>query len=250
VPLAVRHGDVRSQAGFAVTSERLTRSQFTVVDGLQISVAVRSVLFEMRYAASARHAAAVLSMAAAADLVSIDEARAFATPGLNGWIGIPCAREGIELAEENCWSPPEFDMVLTWRLDAGLPRPLCNHPVFDRAGRLIGTPDLIDVEAGVVGEYDGALHLHGARRTRDLAREDEFRRVGLEHFVVVAGDIRHQDRVVQRMVDARSRARHEAESTRDWTVVPPSWWVPTVTVAQRRALTDRQRARFLRWRAA
>ena len=39
------------------------------------------------------------------------------------------------------------------------PRPLCNVPVFDRFGQHIGTPDLLDPVAGVVGEYDGALHL-------------------------------------------------------------------------------------------
>jgi hypothetical protein len=67
---------------------------------------------------------------------------------------------------------------------------------------------------------------------------------------VVAADKADPGRVVQRMQDARARARWEAESVRQWTVVPPPWWVPTVTVAQRRALSDAQRMRFLRRRAA
>ena len=141
-------------------------------------------------------------------------------------------------------------MCLHWELDAGFPRPLCNHPIFDRAGRHLGTPDLLDVEAGVVGEYDGALHLEGRRRAADLGREDVFRRAGLEYFTMVAADKADPDRIVQRMRDARARARWEAESVRRWTAEPPPWWVPTVTVAQRRALTDAQRARFLRRRAA
>ncbi|MEP9363444.1 hypothetical protein ABLE68_10810 [Nocardioides sp. CN2-186] len=231
-----------------MTSERLTGSEFVVVDGLSVSVPVRSVLFEMRYAKDERAAALQLSMAAYDDLVSIEEASAFATPGLNGWIGIPKARAGIFLAEENCWSPQELLMVLTWQLDAGFPRPLCNHPVFDLDGRHIGTPDLLDVEAGVVGEYDGKIHLAGDRRAVDLEREGAFRRAGLEYFTVVAADLASPERIVQRMAEARSRARWERESARAWTVAPPAWWVPTVTVAQRRALTDAQRARFLRRR--
>ena len=38
-------------------------------------------------------------------------------------------------------------MVLVWVLDAGLDPPLCNREVFDLDGRLIGVPDLLDVEA-------------------------------------------------------------------------------------------------------
>ena len=55
-------------------------------------------------------------------------------------------------------------MRLVWELDAGHPRPLCNVPLFDRHGRHLATPDLVDPGAGVVGEYDGAVHLTGAQR--------------------------------------------------------------------------------------
>ena len=39
-------------------------------------------------------------------------------------------------------------------------------------GRHMGTPDLLDVEAGVYGEYDSELHLDGKRRLKDLVREE------------------------------------------------------------------------------
>jgi hypothetical protein len=250
VDLAVRHGDIRSQPGIHVTSERLTGSEFIVLDGLSVAVAVRAVLYEMRYAPNLRAAVVVLDMAASSDLVSIDEVSAFATPGLNGWNGIPLARRAVSLGDENSWSPQEVYLRLHWTEDAGFPRPLSNHPVFDRSGRHIGTPDLLDVEAGVVGEYDGALHLAGQRRAIDLRREDAFRRVGLEYFTMVAADKGDPERIVRRMREVRARARWEAESTRAWNAVPPPWWVPTVTVEQRRALTEAQRARFLRRRSA
>ena len=75
-------------------------------------------------------------------------------------------------------------MRLIWVLDAGLPPPRCSRPVFDRSGRLIGYPDLLDVDAGVVGEYDGADHRRALRHSRDVAREEDFRRAGLEYFKV------------------------------------------------------------------
>jgi hypothetical protein len=44
---------------------------------------------------------------------------------------------------------------------------LVNRPVFDQHGHHVATPDLLDVEAGVVGEYDGAMHRGRARHARD-----------------------------------------------------------------------------------
>jgi hypothetical protein len=121
--------------------------------------------------------------------------------------------------------------------------------VFDRAGRHIGTPDLLDVEAGVAGEYDGSLHLHGAQRGRDVRREHAFRSVGLEYFTITAADGADSDTAARRMVGTRERALFESPSERRWTIEQPPWWIPTETVTQRRALSADQRARWLRRRA-
>ena len=48
-----------------------------------------------------------------------------------------------------------------WPLDLGLAQPLTNRPVFDLSGRHLGTPDLIDVTAGLAIQYNGSLHLAG-----------------------------------------------------------------------------------------
>lgn len=249
VVVAVLHKGVREQRGLLVTSERLPPCDLTVVDGLQVTTAVRSVCFEMRYAADVRAAVVSLDMAAAADVVSIREVGAYAA-GLNGWIGIPQCRAALALGSENSWSPMEVEMRLVWELDAGLARPLTNTPVFDRAGRHLGTPDLLDVEAGLVGEYDGALHLHRRRRSQDIAREHAFRRVGLEVVTMTAADRSDPQRtIVPRLLETRARARFEAERDRAWTATPPPWWTPTTTVEQRRALDAEQRRRLLRGRA-
>jgi hypothetical protein len=249
VHIAAGGEDVRSQPGIHICAERLDPRDVIVVDGVRVTTPVRSTCYEMRYARDPRRAAVILSMAAYSDLVSVDEMADYASQH-SGWTGIPTCRAGIPLAEENCWSPPEVDMVLIWRVDAELPRPLCNWPLFDRAGNHIGTPDLLDVEAGVLGQYDGSLHLEGTQRDRDVLLEDRYRRFGLECFSMRSSDLGHPGRMVDRMLAARARAKWEAESRRSWTTDLPPWWIPTHTVELRRQLTDDQRARVLRYRAA
>jgi len=249
VTLVTAGDDIRAQPGIAVSAERLDPTLITVVDGVRVTVPVRSADFEMRYAEELRTAVQVLDMAAFSDLVSLAEAWAYAMTH-PGWTGIGMARAAIALADENSWSPQETLMRLLWILDARLPPPLCNRPLFDRDGRHIGTPDFIDEEAGVIGEYDGPVHLTGKRRARDLRREEVYRRHGLEYFTMVAADHATPGLVVDRMHSTRERAAFKAPSVRDWTLVPPAWWQPTHTVAQRRALSPDRRSKLLAHRAA
>ena len=247
VTLATGDSKITSQAGLHVSEEAVRPFDLTKLDGLPITTSVHAVSFLARYARNERDAVVHLDMAAYSDLVSIEEARTYALTQ-TAWTGIPQLRKAIDLADENSWSPAEVSMRIIWELDAGLPRPLTNHPVFDRFGNHIGTPDLLDPVAGVVGEYDGSLHLVGRQRRRDRDREDAFRRVGLEYFTMLSGDGADPDRMAERMRAVRARARWASESQRDWTVVLPKWWIPTFTVEQRRNLDEGQRERLLRLR--
>ena len=249
VTLAVMHGEIRNQPGILVTSERLPPRDLTTHDGLAITTHVRSACYEMRYAASDREAVLILDMACMDDVVSVEEVAAYVAT-LNGWIGVGKCRVAVALADENSWSAQETRVRLVWVIDLGFPRPLCNRPVFDLTGRHVGTPDLLDVEAGLVVQYEGGLHLERRRRGKDLQSEAAYRRLGLEYVVVVAADwASPETTMMPRLVEARQRARFEAPSTRQWTIEPPAWWTPTATVAQRRALTLDQRSRMLRYRA-
>jgi hypothetical protein len=246
--------NIRDQPGVVLCEERLRPDEVIEVEGLPVTIPVRSVAFAMRYAANLRQAVTAFDMAAFNDLVSKDELVAYAglapRAGLSGWTGMPACRKGTSLVDENAWSPQEVGTRLTWELEAGLPRPLTNVPVFDRAGNHIGTPDLLDPAAGVAVEYNGAMHLEGTRRARDVRREEAFRQVGLECLTVLAGDSSNRPPLVGRMIAARERAWWVPEDQRRWTIQPPAWWIPTRTVAQRRALTQSQRTRLLRHRAA
>lgn len=114
-------------------------------------------------------------------------------------------------------------MRLIWELDAGFPPPLVNQPVFTLDGRLLGIADILDPVAGVVGEFDGADHRAAKRHSKDVGREDGFRRRALEFFRVTGLDLPDPPLVADRMQSSRSRATWLSEAARPWTIVPPPW---------------------------
>jgi hypothetical protein len=99
-----------------------------------------------------------------------------------------------------------------------------------------------------VGEYDSELHLERTRRRRDIEREHRFQAVGLETVAMVTGEIAEPAQFIERLHAAYARAARRPASDRRWTIAPPSWWTPTFTVEQRRALTEEQKASWLRHR--
>lgn len=217
-----RGGTLRSGHGASVSREPLDESEIQVVQGVRCTGPRRALFDEMRRAGDPRAAAIALDMAAAARLVAAWEMAEYAALRTT-WRRASVVAAALSLADERSRSPGESRMRLVWLLDAGLPRPLCNRPVFDRHGRHLGTPDLLDVEAGVVGEYDGAVHLRIGRRARDIAREGRFRAAGLEYFTVVGSDLHEPEVVVDRMRATRDRALRLGLPAR-WTIEPPDGW--------------------------
>jgi hypothetical protein len=250
VEIVISTHDIRPRAGLSLSGEAVHLELRSAVDGVRVTDPRAAVSFLMRYAPSKRAAARALSMAAYDDMVSIGEMTDFLIPGQSALTGVPQARDALPLAVENCWSPAEFDLVTTWVLEAARPLPVCNAPLFDLSGRHLATPDVFDPVSGVAGEYEGGVHLDRALRASDVRREGVLRAHGIEVVTMVADD-RHAPAVfVARVADAYRRAARLPVADRRWTATPPSWWVPTATVEQRRALTPDQRARFLRYRAS
>lgn len=218
VPLLVAHG-TRLAVRDGVRLVRDSRLPAPVDRyGVPCASPERAVYDAMRLAADDRAAVVVMDMATAAVITSMARVAAFsATQVRRPGAGQVC--RGLALASESSRSPRETLMRLTWVLDAGLPSPLVNRAVHDRAGRFVGVADLLDVEAGVAGEYDGALHRDRARHRRDVARHQRFRGVGIETFTVVAGD--NTATQVERMHSARRRALWLPEYERGWVLGEP-----------------------------
>jgi hypothetical protein len=230
VPLAVAPtGRIRELPGSTILRDRLEPGEIVLILGIPCTVRLRALFDEMRRARDLRDAVVAMDMMAAAEQVSISQMDTYVDTRV-GWRGVPQTRAALELADEQSRSPNETRVRLIWVLDAGLPRPLVNQPVWDLDGRLLGIADLLDEEAGLVVEFDGAEHRRARRHTRDVAREDRMRRVGLEYVKVTGLDVLQPTRVADRMLSTRARARWEPPARRRWTTVPPPGWKPEPTL--------------------
>lgn len=246
VPVVCPVGQLRRSAEVDVLRDRLEPDEIVVCGGVPCTTAERATFDAMRHAADLRAGVVVLDMAAAAEVTSIRRLTRYADAHA-GWRGVIQVRAALELADEHSRSPFESALRLIWQLDAGFSRPLCNRAVFTLDGRLIGVPDLLDPEAGVLGEYDGGQHQARSRRRRDAEREAAFRRAGLETFKVVTGDIGDVDLVVERMEDARRRALWLPPEHRGWTLRNPYDEGPEETLDFRLDRRDLAHEQHLRW---
>lgn len=246
VPLLARR-DRAAPPGATVSQDFLHPDEIVVVDSVPVTIAVRSVTHEMRYAGGIGEAVTALDMACYSDLVSIAEVAVYVAT-LGPVTGIQQARDAIVLADENSWSPQETKMRGVWRR-AGLGRALCNRPVFTLDGRHVGTPDLIAPALGLIGQYHGSDHISLAGTATDLKKDAAYRDVGLEPVTMLATDWRDLGDFTERLVAAARRAAARP-TNRDWTLDPPAWWRPTHTVELRRGLEQHERARALRYRRA
>lgn len=245
VPIALGQlRGVRRRPGVELSEDWLFDDDVEVVDGLRVTIPERSVSYEVCRSGSLVAAVRTLDMAAAADLVDVVSMTDYAAR-LGPRPGIRRLRAALSWADENAWSPQEVTMRLTWRADIDCEL-LTNRPIFDLRGRHLVTPDLLDPVAGVVGEYDGAVHLEDGPRRRDLDREALYRDHQLELVTMMAGSRSDAANFASRLRAAYRRAAEREGVTRTWTTEQPSWWVDTSTVVRRRALTADERVVWLR----
>lgn len=134
--------------------------------------------------------------------------------------GVRQVRQVLAAASELTRSCQETRFRRLWVRDAGLPPPLVNQPVGGLDGRFVAEVDLLDPEAGLVGEYDGGDHSGSARRASDHVRVENLEALGLIVVRVAAPDLsRFRSRTVHRL-----RTRHRQglgrERCRDgWTLL-------------------------------
>lgn len=249
VPLAVppwRHP--RDRDGVRFLRSPLDPAEMIIRQGVRCVTPERAAFDAMRTAPDAREAAVVVDMMAAAEQTSIRRVRSY-SDARAGWLGAPLVRAGLELADEKSRSPNESRMRLIWVLDARLPRPQVNRPVWDQTGRLLGIADLLDEEAGLVGEFDGADHRGALRQSKDEDRTGRFRDHDLETFRVTGPDILDPPKVVRRMLAARARAKFVPPERRTWTTTPPAGWEPAPALDELLDERDAMRAANERWQA-
>jgi len=140
------------------------------------------------------------------------------------WRGRPRVARAVELSDPRALSTGETRFRLVWILDAGLPHPQVNPTLRTPDGFLLGMADLLDPEAGLVGEYDGAGHRELERHVLDNAREEWLEDTGLIVVRACAPDVRVANRARSalrlRMAFQRGLTRDRARDR--WTWVPRS----------------------------
>ncbi len=152
--------------------------------GVPLTVAERAALDAARWARDLTSAVIIVDSAAHAGLIDLQylESRAASARGVRAIIQ---ARQAISFADAATRSPWESIVRVIHVLEAGLPPPVVNIPVFDVSGRLVGIVDLLDPAAGLVTEIDGQQHRGRAQHRSDNDREEELEALGL---VVVRAD--------------------------------------------------------------
>jgi hypothetical protein len=243
VPLAIgARARLRPGPGVRLLRNDLPRAEVTTALGVPCTTPERAALDAVRTTKRFVERLVVLDMLMLAELTSLQRLNRYAAQHA-GLPGVALLNEALGLADENSWSPNETRTRKIWVVDAGLPPPRVNVPVFDRRGRLLGYPDLLDEEAGLVCEFDGADHRRAARHSADVDREATFRRHLLEVTRVTGPDLAVPDRVRSRLLAARSRTRRLPESERLWTTTPPPGWAAAPPLEVR--LTERELVRGL-----
>lgn len=124
-----------------------------------------------------------------------------------GHKGVPQARAALALADGRAASGPESRLRFVWVVQARLPVPEVNRPVYDAAGAMMGIPDLLDEESGLVGEYDGGQHRELRHHTADNAREERLEAAGLTVVRATSIDLKSGRRaLVARLLEGHQRA--------------------------------------------
>jgi hypothetical protein len=127
--------------------------------------------------------------------------------------GLPVARAVLALADRRSRSSGESRLRYIWVVQAGLPRPQCNPYVLDGTGDVVAMTDLLDLETGLAGEYDGAEHRSLRQHTADNAREEDLEGLGIEVVRATSLDVGPlRDRTVARILAGRGRAAGQVRS--------------------------------------
>ena len=222
VPVTVCTGPVgrlRARPGLVVDRSTLMAIDVVEHDGVLVTSAERSCLDIMRF-----HGAEEGLVAADASVragLTTRERLAEALTRTTGLKGVPSARLAVSLADGRAESAPESRLRYVWVVEAQLPVPEVNPVILDLDGRFAARADLVDPEAGTVGEYDGAQHRELGQHTADNVREEGLEGLNLEVTRSTSLDLwPHRRRLVTRLRAAHQRGTHRDCRKDAWILRP------------------------------
>jgi hypothetical protein len=185
-PLEIIHTNRNPHAGLRVRGDHIEEDETDVVAGIPVTTPARTALDLACWYPTGEAVAAVDALARATDLKPADvDILVQRYPGRRG---VHRARTTLGLVDPGAQSPKETWLRLLL-VDAGLPRPQTQIPVWDEFGDVIGYLDMGWEDVQVAAEYDGEQHRSDRRQyTWDIRRRERLERRGWIVVRVVAGD--------------------------------------------------------------
>ena len=208
-------------AGIAVSAERLDAARPRRVDGVPITTPVRSVVLRdavRRELAATPSGHSTWRRTTTWSRSTRWRTTSYAAPGLDRHPAVP--RGPSRWPTRTAGRRRRSTCAWSGEIDADLPRPLCNRPIFDRRGSHIGTPDLLDVGGrGRRSSTTARSTSKGPAAARRTVARTLFRGHGLEYFTMVAADRRRPGRdrrtgCIARAPTRRVRGRVDARLDR------------------------------------
>jgi hypothetical protein len=227
--------------GVAYSYERLPESDVTEVAGIPFTSVLRSCFDGSRLAPNLREAVAFVDPVLRATRTDPELLADYVASQAPGWRGIRQARRAARLADPRSRNGWESRLRVWWVLE-GWPTPEVNIPIFDLDGQLLGIADLLDVAAGTVLEFDGALHRDRRQHRKDNVREEDLEHAGLQVVRADSLDLtRFEERLQVRVERARARGLERDRRRDRWTLDEPGWWRARAVDAPTPVLTDAEK---------
>jgi hypothetical protein len=155
IELIYDHTHPYPPAGIGARNERVTDDEVTLVDGIPVTTLARTALDLGRYQPRDRAVARLDALMRAAPF-SCEEVLQLAKRH-RGARGVKSLKNALPLVDGGAASPRETWLRLIY-IDAGLPKPTTQIPIFDNDGTLLRTVDMSWEDFKVVSEYDGDQH--------------------------------------------------------------------------------------------
>lgn len=155
VPVDLVYACTRSPKRVIVHRDRIAADEFDVVHGMRVATPAR-IAYDLGRSKVRGQAIAQMDALMRAVPYSIEDVFML-TKRYQGARGVKRLRERLPLVDGGAASPQETALRLLY-IDAGLPKPTTQYPIFDDDGTLLRTVDLCWEEFRVCSEYDGDQH--------------------------------------------------------------------------------------------
>ena len=198
IDIELIHQCPRPPTGIIARNERIADDEIACVDGIPVTTIARTALDLGRYRSRGQAIARLDALMRAAPFSS--EEVLLLAKRYRGARGVKRLKEVMPFVDGGAASPRETWLRLLY-VDAGLPTPKTQIPIYDSDGTLLRTVDMGWEEFKVLSEYDGDQHrTDRPQYVKDLRVIPKIERLGYIVQRVIKED--HPSAIVRRAWDA------------------------------------------------